>query len=217
MRTLLRLSTTALAVSAGLTLTLAPAANAAAPAQQATSGVLAPAAAAPSASLLQIGSRGTQVREWQALLNRLFREGAVAGKTVVEDGVFGPATEQATRTVQARLRLVQDGVVGPRTRSAVSELGFATGVGGTEPSNGAHDGERRLYSGLHGAEVREWQRILDIAIDLGRLDHARLTQDGHFGPQTRSATLALQTTLKITADGVVGPITREATGWLLEG
>ena len=216
-RTPLRTSTAAVTVCAGLVLALAPAAHAAVPARSTAPGVLALAAATSSQSSLQLGSRGTQVRQWQALLNRIFREGAVTGRTVAEDGVFGRATDRATRTVQAHLRLTQDGVVGPRTRSAVSELGFATGVGGTSPSTDADHGDRRLRTGMSGADVREWQRIVDIAIDLGRLDHARLTQDGQFGRQTHDATVTLQRTLKVTADGVVGPVTREAAGWLLEG
>lgn len=214
MRTLFRTSTTALVVCAGLTLT-SPAAGA-----TTSPRAVSPAAAAvnaPSTVLLQIGSRGAEVREWQALLNRIFRQGAVTGTTVTEDGAYGPATAAATRTVQAHLRLAQDGVVGPRTRSAVSGLGFATGVGGTTPSSGASDRERRLRPGLHGADVAEWQRIVNIAIRLDRFDHARLAQDGVFGPATRRATVALQTQLEITADGIVGPVTREATGWLLEG
>ena len=211
MRTSLRTSTLALALSAGLALTLAPPAAAA----PQVAPVPVQAAATSSTSTLQVGSRGAQVREWQALLNRIFRAGAVEGRTVVEDGVFGPATDRATRTVQAHLRLAQDGVVGPLTRRAVSQLGFATGVGGTTP--GEDGDERRLRLGHTGADVREWQRLVDLAIDLGRFDHARLSQDGDFGPQTRSATVALQRQLRVTADGVVGPVTREATGWLLEG
>lgn len=215
MRTTLRTSTTALALCAGLTLTLASAASAATPTTQAPTAVT--AAAATSQSVLQVGSRGADVREWQALLNRIFRAGAVTGKTVAEDGVYGPGTAQATRTVQAHLRLAQDGVVGPRTRSAVSGLGSATGVGGTSPSSGAHDADRRLRSGMSGADVAEWQRIVNIAIRLDRFDHPRLTRDGEFGPSTRRATIALQKQLKLTADGIVGPATRQATGWLLEG
>lgn len=157
------------------------------------------------------------MRDWQALLNRIFHEGAVAGRTVTEDGVFGPATQRATRTVQAHLRLSQDGVVGPRTRSAVSELGLATGVGGTRPGNDAQDTGRRLRTGMRGDDVREWQRIINVAVELDRLDHPRLALDGDFGAQTRNATIALQKTLELTADGIVGPVTRQAAGFLLEG
>ena len=214
MRTPVRTSSVALALCAGLSLAMAPAA-AAASAPQAAPGAL--PATASSQGVLEAGSRGAQVREWQALLNRIFRAGAVAGSTVSEDGVYGPITSRATRTVQAHLRLAQDGVVGPRTRSAVSELGFATGVGGVSPSSGTHDSGRRLRAGLSGDDVREWQRILNIAVELDRLDQPELRVDGEFGPQTRSATIALQKTLEVTADGVVGPVTRQATGFLLEG
>ena len=204
-----RTATTALALSAGLLLVPAAAAAEAAPA--------AAEAAPSSAALLQVGDRGAQVREWQALLNRLVRVGAVDGPTLVEDGVFGPATRQATRAAQERAGVARDGVVGPRTRSAVSGVGFASGVGGTSPSSPATPAERRLRTGMSGADVREWQRVLGVAVDLGRLDHPRIATDGVFGPRTRSATVALQRTVQVTADGVVGPVTREATGWLLEG
>lgn len=202
---------------AGLVLTLSPRASAAAPGSQGSPGMVAAATAAPSADLLRVGDRGPQVRQWQALLNRLVAAGAVQGTALAEDGVFGPATAQATRIVQARLGLVRDGVVGPRTRSSVAELGFASGVGGSRPNGSSHTSGRRLRAGLDGSDVREWQRVLDVAIDLGRLDHPRVAQDERFGPQTRSATLALQTQLNVATDGVVGLVTREATGWLLEG
>jgi len=216
MPTLLRTSATALAVCAGLTLTLVPAAGAATPTHTATPAAVTRAAAS-STGLLHVGSRGAEVQQWQALLNRIFREGAVAGRTVAEDGVYGPATARATRTVQAHLRLMQDGVVGPQTRRAVSGLGFATGVGGTTPSSDASQGDRRLHTGMRGADVSEWQRLVNTAVRLGRFEHAPLSQDGEFGARTKSATVALQEQLEITADGVVGPVTREATGWLLEG
>ncbi len=218
-RTATATATTALALCAGLTLTLAPAAaGAATPAPQAPAAVTASsAAAASSTGVLKVGSRGPEVRQWQALLNRIFRAGAVTGRTIAEDGVYGPGTARATRTVQAHLRLTQDGVVGDRTRRAVSGLGFATGVGGTTPSSDAHDADRRLRSGMRGADVKKWQGTINIAVRLGRFDHPRLAQDGEFGPGTRRATIALQKQLKVTADGIVGPTTREAVGWLLEG
>lgn len=213
-------ATAAVAICAGLVLAQAPA-SARPLAQQAAAQVVTAAAtgsaATSAAALLQAGSRGPQVQQWQALLNRLFRLGTVSGSTLAQDGVFGPATAQATRTVQTHLRLSPDGVVGPRTRSAVSSLGFASGVGGTNTSSDAHAGERRLRSGLRGTDVREWQRQLNIAIRLGRLNHARVSEDSVFGPQTRSATRVLQRTVEVTPDGIVGPLTREATGWLLEG
>ncbi|SDQ15577.1 peptidoglycan-binding protein [Quadrisphaera sp. DSM 44207] len=221
MRTTSWKTTTALAACAGLVLISSPAAVAAGPAARsgtATATVTAAAAAAASqAPLLEAGSRGPQVREWQALLNRLVAAGQLQGPALAEDGVFGPGTQSATKRAQARVNLVQDGVVGPRTRTAVSEVAAASGIGGIGASGGEASEGRRLQQGARGDDVREWQRIVNTGIDLGRVDHPRIAQDGSFGPRTRSATTALQRAANVPADGVVGPVTREAAGWLLEG
>jgi hypothetical protein len=55
---------------------------------------------------LQRGLRGLDVAAWQRVLG------------VVADGVFGPATEAATKRWQEKHGLKPDGVVGPRTRKA---------------------------------------------------------------------------------------------------
>jgi peptidoglycan hydrolase-like protein with peptidoglycan-binding domain len=51
---------------------------------------------------------GQDVREWQAQVNVL--DGITA---LVVDGLFGPDTENATKAVQAHLRVAVDGIVGP--------------------------------------------------------------------------------------------------------
>lgn len=55
---------------------------------------------------LRIGSRGVDVALWQRVLG------------IKPDGIFGPATEAATKAWQAARGLVPDGVVGPRTIAA---------------------------------------------------------------------------------------------------
>lgn len=60
---------------------------------------------APVRPILRRGSRGEEVKRWQRIL----------GVTV--DGVFGPGTEQATRSWQVAAGLQGDGVVGPKTWS----------------------------------------------------------------------------------------------------
>jgi hypothetical protein len=55
---------------------------------------------------------GTDVAAWQA---QLVEDGA----ELAVDGVFGPATERATRAWQRARELVADGIVGPMTRSAI--------------------------------------------------------------------------------------------------
>jgi murein DD-endopeptidase MepM/ murein hydrolase activator NlpD len=71
--------------------------------------------AAPSASgPLRLGARGAAVAEWQRELSRAL------GQPLAADGVFGPATDLATRELQRRHGLVVDGIVGPRTRAAAA-------------------------------------------------------------------------------------------------
>lgn len=61
--------------------------------------------------MLRRGSRGEDVREWQRLLE-------ASGYPVLADGVFGPATVEATKTWQREHRLTPDGLVGPVTLAA---------------------------------------------------------------------------------------------------
>lgn len=55
----------------------------------------------------------SKVREIQALLNR-------KGARLVVNGKFGPKTEAAVRTFQARAGLTVDGIVGPKTWAALT-------------------------------------------------------------------------------------------------
>jgi hypothetical protein len=64
------------------------------------------------AGALRRGSRGPSVAELQALLT-------AAGCPTMQDGVFGPATEQAVRLFQTSRGLAADGVAGPSTISAL--------------------------------------------------------------------------------------------------
>jgi hypothetical protein len=55
------------------------------------------------------------------------------------DGLFGPATESATRAFQKRQRLEVDGAVGPRTYAAALQEGFDPGF--TDPLGGTSGAE----------------------------------------------------------------------------
>ena len=65
--------------------------------------------------LLEVGSTGPAVADWQQQLN------AASGAGLVVDGVFGPRTDQATRAFQAGRHIVVDGIVGPQTRAAMAQ------------------------------------------------------------------------------------------------
>ncbi|QPK50182.1 peptidoglycan-binding protein [Streptomyces gardneri] len=58
--------------------------------------------------MLKTGSRGTDVRTAQHLLN-------AAGHHITTDGAFVPATTTAVKAFQTRNQLHADGVIGPNT------------------------------------------------------------------------------------------------------
>lgn len=60
-----------------------------------------------------ITDQGDDVAEWQAILVAL-------GFTVAVDGIFGPATDAATRQVQQLVGVPVDGLVGPNTLRATA-------------------------------------------------------------------------------------------------
>lgn len=67
--------------------------------------------------LLQRGSRGAPVEQWQHFLRG-------QGYGLVADGDFGPKTHEATLRFQAKHRLRMDGIVGGRTVAAALKLGY---------------------------------------------------------------------------------------------
>ena len=77
----------------------------------------APASPSPAAQItatLRRGSKGSQVKALQQLLNSL---GYNCGKV---DGIFGANTEKAVRAFQKAKGLAVDGIVGPKTRAALN-------------------------------------------------------------------------------------------------
>jgi len=74
-----------------------------------------------SLQILRRGSEGEDVRKWQHFLlgQRLLKSGV--------DGIFGPATETATKAFQKQEQLEVDGVTGPLTYSAALKRGFDPG------------------------------------------------------------------------------------------
>ncbi len=66
------------------------------------------------------GSLGPNVRKLQAFLNTL----ALIDPPLTVDGVFGPRTEQAVKSLQTREGLNADGVFGPGSQLAAIRLGF---------------------------------------------------------------------------------------------
>lgn len=70
---------------------------------------------------LEVGSSGDKVRQMQAQLNVISDAYPLIPK-LVEDGIFGPSTENAVKTFQRIFNLTQDGIVGFRTWYKISEI-----------------------------------------------------------------------------------------------
>ncbi len=160
-------------------------------------------AAAPAASrdgaretLLRSGDRSPAVATWQAALN------AAAGAGLSTDGIFGPATDRATRDFQSARGLVVDGVVGPASRTAASAATVTTASASS--STPITDEGAILRPDDRGPAVATWQGQLNRAAGAG------LATDGIFGPATEQATRRFQQSRGITVDGVVGPQSRRA-------
>ena len=73
-------------------------------------------------SPLRVGDSGDKVRQMQAQLNVISDAYPLIPK-IAEDGIFGPATEEAVKTFQKIFKLTQDGIVGFRTWAGkISEI-----------------------------------------------------------------------------------------------
>jgi peptidoglycan hydrolase-like protein with peptidoglycan-binding domain len=70
--------------------------------------------------MLRTNQRGPDVEHWQRFLAD---QGLVCGPI---DGIFGEATDAATRAFQRRECLDVDGIVGPNTLGRAHALGFAS-------------------------------------------------------------------------------------------
>lgn len=71
---------------------------------------------------LHRGSSGQAVRWLQGRLNTIAGprgHGALGGKPLAVDGVFGQRTEKVVKSFQAHRRLAADGIVGPKTWAAL--------------------------------------------------------------------------------------------------
>jgi murein DD-endopeptidase MepM/ murein hydrolase activator NlpD len=108
------------------------------------------------------------------------------------DGLWGPATERAVRSLQRRARLAVDGVAGRKTRRALGRYGRPR-LGGRIPREGNV-----------GWDVSQIQFLLAWhGFPSGPLD-------GAFGPRTAAAAVRFQRWARLGADGAVGSRTLAA-------
>ena len=151
-------------------------------------------------SMLKRGAKGATVKELQQRL-------ILWGANITADGDFGPATEAAVKSFQAKHGLEADGVVGPKTAAALN----LSPKGADTPKSDSKDntksegdsswlGGKILRQGDKGDTVKALQRLLNAK-------GAGLSVDGDFGPGTASAVKRFQAANGLDADGVVGPKT----------
>jgi len=158
---------------------------------------------------LHKGDRGHDVRVLQDYLTR-------AGYPTPIAGIFGPQTLHNVKRFQRAHHMAIDGVVGPGTSSALRTVAARRahaqeraaedgGDGGSE-----HMGDRTLKKGMRGQDVRVLQDYLTRA-------GIATPVDGVFGPGTLRNVKRFQRTHGLTVDGVVGSGTVAALRQLGEG
>ncbi len=148
-----------------------------------------PATTTEHVIVLTEGAEGRQVQLLQQALG------------IPVDGIFGPETEEAVRTFQAKSGLTVDGIVGPQTSAALrggsSRSGLTASISSVTPAG-------------HTTDIADTE---SGAGPVQRLQSAlKLPVDGDFGPETEAAVRRLQARHGMTVDGIVGPETWGALG-----
>ncbi len=141
------------------------------------------------------------------------------------DGDFGPETEAAVRTLQARNGLPVNGVVEATTWSVIgvqdqetltpppSALPSATPQPAATPATTSASADTGLTPGPAGTPGSEEAATASGATAVEWLQAAlHVPVDGEFGPETEAAVRRLQARHGLAVDGVVGPAT-----WALIG
>jgi zinc D-Ala-D-Ala carboxypeptidase len=122
--------------------------------------------------LLKAGNQGAPVKALQRLLVH-------GGADLRVDGIFGPETEGAVKSLQTAKGLASDGMVGEETWPAtIVQIGVGSG----------------------GEPVTAAQELLAAKA-------TGLAADGVFGPETEEATREFQQEVGLDVDGIVGPHT----------
>lgn len=138
----------------------------------------------------------------QAALNTVGQE-YPSIQVIVEDAIFGPATQNSVRSFQRQFNLTADGIVGPDTWNKLFEIASQIENGSRpSPAHPPFPGTI-LRNGSRGNDVRLIQERLNF-IAIYYSDIPSIVADGIYGPSTERAVLAFQQMLGLTPDGIVG-------------
>ena len=151
---------------------------------------------------LSLGASGDDVKWMQAALLH-------AGFPTPVDGYFGFNTQRQLKKFQVYYGLSSDGVLGPVGRQTLKAVIAAPRPGTEDPANYPVP-SRTLTLGCCGNDVKWLQAALK------RLGFTA-SIDGEFGPRTKSALIALQTSYGLVSDGVCDAITRDRIRGALDG
>ena len=131
--------------------------------------------------LVKRGQRIFPVRSLQELRR-------ARGHALAVDGIFGPQTENAVKTLQRSQGLTADGIVGPQTWPKVIV---------------------QVKRGSTGNAVRALQEVMKFH-DQSDGEGPGVQVDGIFGPRTDAFVRGFQTAVGTPSDGIAGPITWRA-------
>jgi peptidoglycan hydrolase-like protein with peptidoglycan-binding domain len=148
---------------------------------------------------LHKGDRGQDVRVLQDFLTR-------AGHPTPIAGIFGPQTFRNVKRFQRAHGMTADGIVGPATNRALRTVAARRAKAQAHERAGGpseHMGDRTLKRGMRGQDVRVLQDYLTRA-------GVATPVDGVFGPGTKRNVRRFQQGRGLAADGVAGPATFEA-------
>ncbi|MBE6652791.1 MAG: spore cortex-lytic protein [Ruminococcaceae bacterium] len=173
-----------------------------------------PTPSAP-ANPLRLDSSGGEVRQLQIRLNRISDNYPNIPKIRYPNGIFGFDTEEAVKAFQRTFNLTDDGIVGNATWYAIQRIYTAVKRLNSLTSEGLRYNEvdRQFPSTLSLGDQNSGVALLQYYLDYLSAYYDTippLEADGVFGPSTRDAVYAAQTSLGLPADGVVGEQTWNA-------
>ena len=170
--------------------------------------VMGQTASLPS-SPLQLGSTGDDVRTLQIRLNRISDNFSAIPKINPPFGIFSFDTEEAVKEFQRAFSLEPDGVVGRSTWYIVQQIYNSVkrlndlNSEGLTLSDVTQQFPGDLREGDSNVGVSALQYYLSYLSDFYNTI-PRVAVDGVFGPSTRQAVTAAQSTFGLTPDGIVG-------------